>query len=206
MQLTKRDRDILCFINEAGICVMPQIQREFNLRFPRSYQVIKRLIESGYILHEQLFKHKYGVYYLTKKGAKNTPLPPIAGISLGGYKHQLLITDIRQKLCFNYSDATWISERYLKQQKFYYGVGKVKHIADGILILQDDRKIAIEVELSLKSKYRLQTIFESYGGQLDIEEAWYFCNNALIRPLTELSLKKPYIKIHSLEEFLHERL
>lgn len=203
MRLTKRDNEILCFINEAGICVMPQIQREFNLKFPRNYQVVKRLVEGGYVLHDQIFKNKHGIYYLTSKGAANTSLPPISNVSLGGYKHQLLITDIRQKLCEKHPGAKWISERYLKQQKFYYGVGKAGHIPDGILVFAD-KKIAIEVELSLKGKHRLEKIFGAYGGQLDIDEAWYFCFYQLIRPLTALSKNKSYIKIYSLEKFLYE--
>jgi hypothetical protein len=203
MQLTKRDKEILCFINEAGICVMPQIQREFNFRFPRNYQVMRRLIEGEYVLHDQIFRNQHGIYYLTRKGAENTSLPPISTISLGGYKHQLVITDIRQKLRAKYPDTGWISERHLKQQKFYYGIGKAEHIADGMLVFSD-KKIAIEIELSLKGKNRLENIFSAYGSQLDIDEAWYFCADQLIRPLTTLSKNKSYIKIHSLEEFLLE--
>lgn len=204
MRLTNRDKEILCFINDTGICVMPQLQREFNLKFPRNYQVIKRLIDGGFVLHEQIFKNQHGVYYLTEKGAENTPLPALTNISLGGYKHQLLITDIRQKLLNGYPNTKWISERYLKQQKYCYGIGKTGHIADGILIFPDDKKVAIEIELSLKSKFRLENIFSAYGSQLDIDEAWYFCIDQLIRPLTLLSKNKSYIKIHSLKEFIYE--
>jgi hypothetical protein len=205
MQLTKRDREILIFINETGICVMPQIQKEFDLKFPRNYQVMKRLVDGGFVMHDQIFKKQHGIYYLTNKGAEQTPLPALSNVSLGGYRHQLLITDIRQKLRTKYPDTKWISERYLKQQKFYYGLGKTGHIADGMLVFPDQKKIAIEVELSLKGKYRLENIFSAYGGQLEIDEAWYFCVDQLIRPLTSLSTNKSYIKIHSLEEFLYEK-
>ncbi|OGT41397.1 MAG: hypothetical protein A3F13_05330 [Gammaproteobacteria bacterium RIFCSPHIGHO2_12_FULL_40_19] len=206
MQLTKRDKEILCFINEAGICVMPQIQQEFNIKFPRSYQIMKRLIVSGYVVHEQIFKHKHGIYYLTRKGAANTSLPPLSTISLGGYKHQLLITEVRQKLLAKHQNTQWIGERYLKHQKFYHGIGKAGHISDGILVFPNNDKVAIEIELSLKGKHRLQSIFDSYYSQLDIKEAWYFCSNHLIRTMTDLSQNKPYIKIYSLEEYLYESI
>ena len=204
MQLTQRDKAILCFINESGFCIMPQIEREFNLRFPRSYQVIKRLIEGSYVVHNQIFKNQFGFYYLTKKGAKNTPLPAISHIPLGNYQHQLQITDIRQRLVILYPNSQWICERHLKQQKFYYGIGKKGHTADGILIFPDERKIAIEVERSLKGKRRLETILSTYGGQFEIDEAWYFCTDEIIRPLAMLAKNKPYIKIYSLKEFLYE--
>lgn len=204
MQLTDRDKSILSFINESGFCVMPQIQREFDLRFPRSYQVMKRLVDGGYLVHDQIFKHKHGIYYLTKKGAAHTSLPPLSQISLGGYKHQLIITNLRQQLCTQYPHSKWISERYLKQQKFYYGIGKTGHIADGILIFPDGSKIAIEVELSMKGKRRIEKILSAYGGQLEIAEAWYFCADPVIRPLSSLATNKSYIKIHSLKEFIYE--
>lgn len=203
MQLTKRDKEILSFVNESGFCVMPQIQKQFKLKFPRNYQIMNRLIKGGYVSHNQIFKNKHGIYYLTSKGAKHTTLPPLSTISLGGYKHQLLITDIRQKLCAQYPDAQWISERYLKQQKFFYGIGKKGHIADGMLIFPN-KKIAIEVELSLKGKQRLETIFNAYGSQLEIDEAWYFCADSLINPLTTLSKNKSFIKIYSIKEFSYE--
>jgi predicted transcriptional regulator len=204
MQLTKRDEAILCFINEAGFCVMPQIQREFNIKFPRSYQIMKRLVDGGYVVHEQIFKSKHGIYYVTRKGAENTLLPPLSHIALGSYKHQLTITDIRQQLRVKHPDTKWVSERHLKQQKFYYGIGKTGHIADGILVFPNKRKIAIEIELSMKGKNRLEKILNAYGGQLDIEEAWYFCPDTLTHSLAVMAKNKSYIKIHSLEGFLYE--
>lgn len=204
MQLTNRDKAILCFINECGFCVMPQIQKEFNLKFPRNYQIMKRLIGERYVLHQQIFKHQHGIYHLTKKGAAQTSLPPVSQISLGGYQHQLLITDVRQQLSIKYPAAKWMSERYLKQQKYYYGIGKTGHIADGILIFPDETKIAIEVELSMKGKRRIEKIISAYGGQLEITEAWYFCADPVIRPMSALAKNKSYIKIYSIKEFLHE--
>jgi predicted transcriptional regulator len=204
MQLTSRDKEILSFINECGFCVMPQIQSEFNLNFPRNYQVVKRLINEEYISHQQLFKHKHGIYHLTKKGAAQTSLPPISQISLGGYQHQLSITDVRQQLFSKYPDTKWVSERYLKQQKYYYGIGKAGHLADGILIFPDETKIAIEVELSMKGKGRIEKILSAYGGQLEIAEAWYFCAEPVMRPMGLLAKNKSYIKVYSIKEFLHE--
>jgi hypothetical protein len=155
-------------------------------------------------VHEQIFKHQHGIYYLTKKGAVNTSLPAISGVALGGYKHQLILTDLRQQLCTNYPNTKWISDRYLKHQKFYYGIGKAGHIADGILIFPDETKIAIEVELSMKGKRRIEKILNAYGSQLEISEVWYFCAETVIRPLSSLTKNKSYIKIHSLKECIHE--
>ena len=204
MNLSTRDLKILSFINECGFCVMPQIQKQFSLKFPRSYQVMQRLIKEGVVQHNQIFRYKHGIYYLTKKGATFSELPALSNIALGGYKHQLMITDIRQKLCDQYPDSKWVSERQLKQQKFHYGIGRLGHVADGILILADNKQVAIEIELSLKGKFRLDKIFRAYASQTTIREAWYFCADSIIPAFTKLAGKKPFIKIFAIKEFLYE--
>ena len=203
MNLTKRDKEILTFLNECGFCTMPQIQKQFDLKLPRSYQVLQRLITGGYVVHDQIFRKLHGIYFLTRKGASFTQLPPLSRISLGGYKHQIIITDVRQKLCEQYPGSTWMSERYLIQQKFYYGIGKSGHLADGILILPDGVKIAIEIELSMKSKHRLKKIMNAFAGQLKIKEAWYFCADNIISGVSAIVGKRTaFIKVHSLDELL----
>ena len=95
-----------------------------------------------------------------------------------------------------------MSERYLIQQKFYYGIGKSGHLADGILILPDDTKIAIEVELSMKSRRRLEKIINAFAAQLKISEAWYFCADNIIPAVNAIVRKRSFIKVHSLNEYL----
>src|SRR3990167_7913708 len=96
-----------------------------------------------------------------------------------------------------------MSERYLIQQKFYYGIGKSGHLADGILILPDGVKIAIEIELSMKSKHRLKKIMNAFSGQLKIKEAWYFCADNIIPAVSAIVGKRTsFIKVHSLDELL----
>jgi hypothetical protein len=81
-------------------------------------------------------------------------------------------------------------------------VGKKGHISDGILMLPQGKQIAIEVEMSVKGKNRLQKILRGYVSQLCIQEVWYYCLPNVIPVLTAASLKMPFIKIFNLKEFL----
>ncbi len=204
MRLTKRDMEILQFISASGYCTAPQLGRRFSMKWWIVYRRMSLLINAGLVIHQRFYFANHGIYYLTSRGANFTDLPSIDGISKGGYDHQILLVDLVIKLCEHYPDASWISERHLVQQKFYYGIGKVGHVADGILIFSDSRKVAIELELSKKSIMRLEKIFRAYGAQIEIEEAWYFCADSIITSLSELSKNKPYIKIHSFKEFMNE--
>ena len=204
MRLTKRDMEILQFINASGYCTAPQLGKRFAMKWWIVYRRMQCLINAGLLIHQRVYFARHGIYFLTSQGAGFTDLPPIDGVSKGGYDHQINLVDLVLKLREIYPEVEWVSERHLKQQKFYYGVGKIGHVADGILTFQDDRKVAIELELSQKGKQRLEKIFLAYGTQLEIEEAWYFCADSIIPALSELSKNKPYIKIHSFKEFMNE--
>lgn len=204
MRLTARDRDILKFINAVGWCTAPQIQERFEMKWWTFYRVMKRLLKAELVVHQQVKFEWHGDYYLSSLGAGYTDLPPIDRISKGIYDHQKILVDVILKLRKLYPDAVWVSERHLIQQKFQYGVGRGGHISDGVLIFPDDKKIAIEVELSLKSKQRLRGIFNAYAGTLAYKEVWYYCADTVMRGVTALAGKRSFIKIYSLREFLNE--
>jgi hypothetical protein len=84
------------------------------------------------------------------------------------------------------------------------GIGKYGHIADGILILPDQKQNVIEVELTTKGERRLNQILRGYCAQPAIHEAWYFCSPQAINKVSKLAEKLPFIKVRSLQEFLAE--
>lgn len=206
MIMTKRDIEILKFINEFGYCEMPQIERQFSLKKPRSYQVIKRLINEGLVVHEYILRNRHGVYRLTKGGANLTDLPAIKFISLGGYLHQLKVIDVYQRLMKLYPDALWISERILQQNKFSGGrLRRYGHIADGMLLFPDGTKIAVEVELTMKGKSRLDKILKSYRANLSVKEVWYFCEKEITNKIRSAAACWPFVIVFEINEILNER-
>ena len=81
--------------------------------------------------------------------------------------------------------------------------GKKGHVADGILILPDGKRVAIEVEISVKAKHKLEKILREYCTQLSNKEVWYFCSRSVFTSITSLSAKMPFVKIFRLDEFLN---
>src|SRR5262249_8904729 len=128
--------------------------------------------------------------------------PAIPKINMGIYEHEITLTSIAIRLHELYPSATWISERKLKHDNFFLGLGVRGHISDGVLVLNEDHKVSIEVELTLKSQKRLESIFKSYSSQLAFKEVWYFCSPGVIPALTKITSKKSFIKIHLVKEFL----
>ena len=140
---------------------------------------------------------------MSKKGAQHTNLPVVDRIILSNYQHTITLSDVYIKLQQIYPDAQLVSERQLVKEKFTDGVGKRGHLSDGMLIFPDEKQIAIEVELTMKSKSRIERIFKNYGAQFSVNEVWYYCHEKMIASLTALTEKMPFIKIHNLEAFLN---
>lgn len=203
-RLDQQDVQILVFINEFGFCELRHLEIRFGFNKPCGSQVMQRLLKMGLIIYDRIFHGRPGVYRLTPLGARYTELSPLKQFPLGNYIHEITLCDVYLKLCLLYPDSIWISERRLKRDRFLEGMSKGKHIPDGMLILKEDRRIAIEVELTLKSIPRLEQIFKNYGTQFEINEVWYYCSESIIATLRKCAMNTPWIKIFSLKEVMEE--
>ena len=201
MLLTDRDMEIIGFINEFGFCEMPQIERRFGLNKPRSYKVVKRLINAGLVVHEYILRYRHGIYRLTREGAECTDLPMLKYISLGSYLHQLTVVDVHLKLLQRFPEATWMSERRLKREQFLEnGFHRYGHVADGMLVFPDEKKIAIEVELTMKGKDRLNKIARSYALDHSISGVWYYCALDIMHKVKKVTDWMSHVKVFELED------
>jgi hypothetical protein len=192
-----RDTKIIKFINEFGFCEMPQLEKHFGLNKPRAYKIMQRLVKRGYVIHERIFYHRHGIYRVTRDGAQISGLPMLDKVPVGIYEHQLAVIEIYIKLMRQYPGAQWMSERTIRRTGFMprVGRGREKHIADALLYLDDPKPIAIEVELTMKSKRRLSDILTAYMCQLDIKEVWYFCSPEIIERVKKAAEKFRMIKV-----------
>ncbi|HSW69997.1 MAG TPA: MarR family winged helix-turn-helix transcriptional regulator [Gammaproteobacteria bacterium] len=203
MILTERDEEILRFINEFGYCDIAQLMVRFELKKTWMYRLIERLINENLVRYCSVLNSRHRIYSLTNKGATFTDLPPIDGITVGQYRHHAALIYVYLKLRKKYPDAEWISERRLLQEKFSNGLGKKGHVADGILHFPDGKKVAIEVEISVKARHKVEKILRDYCTQLTVKEVWYYCARSVMPSLAALSAKMPFIKIFRLDDFLN---
>lgn len=173
---------------------------------------MERLIKANLVTHQQIYHQQPGIYCVTRTGAAQTDLPVLSNIPNNHYRHHLIVIDVYQTLKQQYTDMTWISERELinernekneKNEKIEGGVRQKGHVADGMLLLSD-RKIAIEVELTVKGRVRLERILKGYAKEVDIDEIWYFCQQKTFNALQPFVQKMAsLVKTILLEKFLH---
>jgi hypothetical protein len=204
MKLTQRDIEILRFIAEFGFCEIRHIEIKFGIKKSRCYQIMQRLTKADLVVHEKIFYAQSGVFYLSKLGASTcSDLPYLKNIPKDNYQHQLTIIDVYFKLMQLYPEASWISERRIYQEKSTYCTNyskkDVTHLADGVLMFPDDRHVAIEVELSMKTKKRIEDIIFSYALHNQLKEVWYFCSPAIINRVRRAAGDWTHIKVYALD-------
>jgi hypothetical protein len=203
--IVNREIEVLRFINEFGFCELFHVMQRFDLKKTRVYEILNGLVLAGLVKHQSVLNSRHRIYFLTSRGCKYTDLPPIGHIKAGQYQHNIVIINTYLRLREVYPNAVWISERCLKHEKFYDGLGKTGHISDGILLFSDDSRIAVEIELSTKGKSRIEKILKYYCTQLQIKEVWYFCSSPVMSAMREFSKKMPFVKLYNLDEFLHAK-
>lgn len=197
----KRDEKILRWINGFGFANADQLMRYMGVQKSSCYARLKKLVEGGYLEHEYVLHGASGIYKCTKKGtvASGDHIPPAGDIRLGTFKHDLALVDLGLNLEAE-TRGSFIPQRQIRHDEGLSGVGQLGHVADGYLNLEgEDKPIAVELELSVKSRARLNSIIEGYGGNLAVKEVWYYTNHASV----ESALKKAahsysFIKIFDL--------
>ena len=211
MRFVERDGEILRWVNGFGFASADQIMRYMNVKKATCYTRLKKLVEAGYLNRERILHGQARIHKLTKEGilASGDHLRPTGEIRLGTFKHDLALVD----LALDLRDATggeFIPQRRIRHDEGLSGLGQFGHVADGYLhLLHHDKPIAIELELTVKAKSRLNSIIEGYGGNLTVHEVWYFCQDkSVISALKKAAQGYSFIKIfdlHNMPEFADQK-
>ena len=204
--ITKRDRELMRWINAVGFATIYFIAERLNIAVSTAYGLVKKLLINECLIYHRMYYGMPAVYYLSEKGAENSGsyLPPLRKISKGSYDHDLIVTQIVLRLSKKL-DAEVITERELRYQKAQDGIiGQPGHISDGVLIIENKR-IAIEVELHQKGSRRLKKIMSEYMKNFDLDEVWYFCGSSDVhRQISEYQSTCSFLRVFQLNDYPKE--
>jgi len=119
---------------------------------------------------------------------------------LGLLSHVAAVNDVRLHIQARSPDSEWVCERVLARER----ESQREHLPDAI-VLTGEQRVAIEVELTVKSRRRLTTILDELTGRYDA--VLYFCKPASRRVLSELSEsgRWPTLGVRELPEPLKDR-
>ncbi len=198
--ITKRDREMMRWVNGVGFAMIKQIAEKMSMSNWAVYKRVKKLVRIECLAHHRVYHGLPGVYCVTTLGAEcvGSDLPALRMISKATYDHDLVLTQLVIKLLKTVGGEL-TTERELRYQKTQDGIGQFGHIADAEIII-DNKKIAIELELTKKGNRRLKKIINDYMKNFDIHEVWYFCaNNQIKKQVSAYQSTCAFLKVFDLD-------
>jgi hypothetical protein len=178
--ITERDKQILRLINRFGYLTAAQVMRLMGMSKRMTYLRLQKMVQEKYLNYRRVLFGQAGIYRCSLRGLEE--IEAELGrfpIRLQTLPHNLAVADIAAALLERYSGAAWTTERELRReagQKF--GVGLNIHVPDGILVLNSGEKIAVEVELTAKTKATLGKVLRDYLRKSEYYEVWFICRTA----------------------------
>ena len=190
-QLTDRDLQILRWITRHGVVTPELVGRRFFWRSERAtygqwaaYRRLRVLRELGLIRTDKPYAHHPELIRATKDGARlaDVGVGP-ASLVLSELRHTLAVVALAESLLDARPGATLITDRELwverYRQRFLEGnISNLGRVPDAVLVIpgangQRPTAIAVELDLSRKSRPTVQTMVQRYDP-VPVDAVWLY--------------------------------
>lgn len=199
--LTPRDLEVLRWLGEQCGGRLDHLEALLGCGERQARRVVARLREHGLVRVERLLVGEPSWVTPTSRGLA------LAGCefrvwqpSLALLSHVAAVNGVRLHIQGRSPGSVWVCERELARERGVSG-----HLPDGVVVL-DGRRVAVEVELTLKSRQRIEGILDDLAGSYDT--FLYFCAPKPLACLTELAAsgRWPGLGLRELPTIVGERL
>jgi len=179
--LRARDLEVLRWVCEQYGARTDQLEVLLGTG-PRSVQrLLVRLREAGLVQVRRVLVGEAAWVIPTRMGLRAAGHGfGIWQLRLGGLMHVAAVNDVRLHIGERSAESEWVCERTLAKER-----RPGEHLADAIVITGDGRRVAIEVELTVKSRQRVRLILDDLSARHDA--VLYFCAPGPYRQLSELA-------------------
>lgn len=179
--VSRRDLDALGWVGEQYAVRTDQLAAFLDCG-PRTVQrLLARLREQRLVDVRRVLVGEAAWVIPTVKGLR------ASGLSFGAWRptlgllaHVAAVTEVRLHIQSRSPESEWVCERVLAREK----QTPQEHLTDAVVLL-DGRRLAIEVELTIKSKRRTLAIVEELTRRYDA--VLYYCAPGPHRLISELS-------------------
>jgi hypothetical protein len=193
---TTRDREVVEWLARIGAASAEHVMVRFGMGRSRAYARLRSLVDDGVLEHKQLLHRLPGVYVATVEGLRWTRLERLGPyrLSLGSIEHATALTRAAVALHRALPAYGQLSERELRVEESEREqpiasahVGELSggrpalHRPDLALLGPERCVLAIEVELSVKARRRLQTICRGYARARHLDHVYYLAAQAPAR-------------------------
>jgi DNA-binding CsgD family transcriptional regulator len=182
-QVSERDQELLGLVAEQYALTLDQLARLIGRTHRTARGLRDRWCNAGWTRSAKLAVHLPPFVWLTSRGSRVAQSPfrtwePNQGLA----SHIEAVTNVRLLLERELRLGTWECERALAQSSPSRSETRA-HLPDAVLA--GPQRTAIEVELTLKSRARLDAIVRDLGETY--EQVWYFAAPRLTPTLEEIA-------------------
>ena len=194
VRLSERDGPVLRLIGEQYAVSVDQLARLIGRSHRTGRWLRDRWRQAGWVESRQLTVDGPSFLWLTGAGGRLAGSPfrtwrPNAAL----VPHIEAVTEVRLLLERQHPHA-WVCERALAQR--LRSQGTRAHLPDAVLET-GNKRIAVEVELTLKSRARLEALLFELAQSYD--RVWYFAAPTLLPRLREIAGELPWqnVAVHA---------
>jgi hypothetical protein len=189
VRFSERDGQLLQLVAEQYAISIDQLARLVGRSYRTGRWLRDRWRNAGWIESRQLTSGGASFLWLSGEGIRVAQSPyrrwrPNPGMAA----HIEAVTEVRLLLEQELHRGSWLCERALARSIYAQHEGR-PHLPDGLLA-NGEEQIAIEVELSLKSRARLEAIIDELAQTY--AQVWYFALPPLLSTLGEVAAAAPW--------------
>jgi hypothetical protein len=185
-----RDLELLVYVACQGVVTIEHVMAALVVGRTAAYRRVGHCVDAGLIERLELLRTEPTLLRATRRCLRHLGLDamPVAEVTAATATHWLRCASVARLLVEREfaSYEVW-SERDLRLTEVTEGRSpasiKIGGLASGVprrhrpdlAVIAPERKIAVEVELSLKAPRRLESILRGWRRAGDVEEVRYYC-------------------------------
>lgn len=173
IRLTERDLELLRWVGDQYAVALPQLARLMGRSDHAARWLRARWQRAGWVDGRALVVGRPVFVWLTREGSR------VASVEFkpwqpnpGGLAHIEAVNEVRLWIAERRPAALWTCERALTWDVVPGSSHGRAHRPDAVVQVDDGRRVAVEVELTQKSRARLERIVARLLA--DFDAVWYF--------------------------------
>lgn len=196
---TERDAEIVSWIGRVGAAGAEHVMQRFGMSRTRSYARLNRLVTDGLLDAHALLHGKPALYTATAEGLRWVGMQRLGAfrLSAGGFEHQRQVASAAVALERAPQGWQLMVEREFRVVEAEHsrllasvavaelpGGNQAVHRPDLALASADGRVLAVEVELTIKARRRLEVICRGYARARHVHHTYYLAAPAAGRAVS----------------------
>ena len=181
--ITTRDKEILAYLTRHGVCTPDQISSRFFTSQWACYRRLRKLEGLRLAIKRRTWWQQPNVLTPTSLGTAlaQVDLPTVPKLVLARLEHDLAVVDLSEQILAQ-NKGIWLTERELRRDaaRELQATGMAQkqlvppRSPDGMLVLADGRRVAIELDLTGKTSAVYRKILSAYVGKGGVSAVWWF--------------------------------